>query len=85
MTPATHRCLDKDRERRLPDIGVARLEIDDARVSDAIAPVPATAHRAAVPWLVAPLAIAALLAVGWLVASPLWNTPERQPVGSLAG
>jgi hypothetical protein len=26
-----------------------------------------------------------LLAVGWLVASPLWNTRERQPVGSLAG
>ena len=35
-TPATirtalRRCLEKDRRRRLPDIGVMRLDIDDAR------------------------------------------------------
>jgi MFS family permease len=30
-------------------------------------------------------AFGGLLAVGWLVASPLWNARERQPVGSLAG
>lgn len=30
-------------------------------------------------------AFGGLLAVGWLVASPLSNTRERQPVGSLAG
>ncbi|MGH9253659.1 MAG: protein kinase domain-containing protein [Vicinamibacterales bacterium] len=29
------RCLDKDRKRRLPDIGVARLEIDDALAAPA--------------------------------------------------
>ena len=45
-TPATirtalRRCLEKDRRRRLPDIGVVRLDIDDAAASHA-APLAAT-------------------------------------------
>ena len=48
-TPASirrllHRCLEKDRNRRIPDIGVARLEIDDAA-----APADPTSPAAAPP------------------------------------
>jgi tRNA A-37 threonylcarbamoyl transferase component Bud32 len=59
------RCLEKDRKRRLPDIGVARLEIDEALA----APVATVPHVSAsrqrrpqhVAWSVA--AIAALVAL----------------------
>ncbi|MFN7916709.1 MAG: protein kinase [Vicinamibacterales bacterium] len=48
------RCLEKDRKQRLTDIGVARLDIDEAlhpnahdEVEAAVAPVPATPSRSA--------------------------------------
>ena len=39
------RCLQKDRKRRLPDIGVARLEIDDALAGAETAPPPRHPRR----------------------------------------
>ena len=72
------RCLVKDRKRRLPDIGVARLEIDDA-LSAATEPVNAPAAapvqakpRRPIPWI-AGLAAALLIAAGavwWAKRAP---------------
>ena len=56
------RCLQKDRKRRLPDIAVARLDIDDAIASpqaSAIALPVRPARRQRVPWVIAALALAA--------------------------
>jgi hypothetical protein len=64
------RCLDRDRRKRLPDIGIARLEIDDAQVSEPAVPALAVqrgSRRSSVlPWLVAAAALAALVLVTWL-------------------
>ncbi len=53
------RCLEKDRRKRLPDIGVARIEIDDALAAPDEAP-PARVRPA---WIVA-AALAGALIVG---------------------
>src|SRR5215475_11456910 len=64
------RCLEKDRKRRLPDIGAARLEIDEALA----APVPPMLTEVEAPrpngqrlaWTVAALASVAALALAGL-------------------
>ena len=62
------RCLEKDRQRRLPDIGVARIELDDALAAPVIVDAPAAAvppvrARVHSAWIVAvTLLVAALLA-----------------------
>jgi hypothetical protein len=63
------RCLEKDRKRRLPDIGVARLEIDEALASprEAVAPARRNPRR----WIIAALAAA-------IVAVAVWR-PFGQP------
>ena len=75
------RCLEKDRKRRLPDIGVARLEIDDALAAPeqpAMAP-RAESGAAWLPWIAvgaAALLIAAGAAVwqaGRAPAQELWS------------
>ena len=62
------RCLSKDRQQRLRDIGDARLEIDEALASPAAAPdarIAGAWHRR-VPWIIAVLATAAATAgLGW--------------------
>jgi Tol biopolymer transport system component len=58
------RCLEKDRRKRLPDIGVARLEIDDA-MAPTTAPAEAPRPRASR----APLALVAVLIVTTLSAA----------------
>jgi Tol biopolymer transport system component len=55
------RCLQRDRKRRLPDIAVARLDIDDAIASPpassaALSARPVRQQR--VPWVIAALALA---------------------------
>jgi eukaryotic-like serine/threonine-protein kinase len=64
------RCLERDRKRRLPDIGVARLEIDEALggspESLALAAVPHA--RAAIRWRNAAVALAALALAGLALA-----------------
>ena len=59
------RCLTKDPRERLTDIGVARLEIKDALTaprSDADQPA-LPPHRPRLPWIVATLSVALMLAV----------------------
>ena len=70
VTPAAirrllRRCLTKDPRERLTDIGVARLEIKDALTaprSDADQPA-LRPHRPRLPWIVATLSVALMLAV----------------------
>jgi serine/threonine-protein kinase len=62
------RCLEKDRQKRLPDIGVARIELDEALAAPAIVDTPTAVSRPArarvhVAWIaVVALLVAALLA-----------------------
>lgn len=66
------RCLEKDSKRRLPDIGVARLEIEDAAVSSSteaigVAPRPPT-RRNAMAWLAGAGGLAAGAGLGRVLA-----------------
>jgi serine/threonine protein kinase/Tol biopolymer transport system component len=77
------RCLERDRKKRLPDIAVARLEIDEALATPVEAPpappVPVLPPRRALPpWLIAAasLAIAIVAGVAWWQSSrPLPGAP----------
>ena len=66
------RCLEKDRKRRLPDIGVARIEIDDARLSPEPDRQPRRAAR--IQW---PVIFAAFLVLA--AAAGLWWAAARAP------
>ena len=71
------RCLQKDRKRRLPDIGVARLDIDDALA----APEPAVATlppkpRSARPWIA--LAAAVVLVVLGILIGRMRSAPQPE-------
>ena len=71
------RCLTKDPKRRLRDIGDARIEIDES--SEAAAAGGATVSprsRAPVIWLLAPVAIVAIVASG----AAGWLAYTRRPV-----
>ena len=77
------RCLERDRTKRLPDIGVARLEIDDALATPhAGAVTPTTRRQSPVPWLVAALACLALVVVSWY---GLRARPETRWTGTRLG
>ena len=61
-TPASirrllRRCLERDRKKRLPDIAVARLEIDEPEPAAPVAAAPV--KRAGLPWIVAGAALLA--------------------------
>jgi serine/threonine protein kinase len=64
------RCLEKDRKRRLPDIGVARLEIDEALAAPALpatsAETPSRRGEQRLAWIVAAVAGVAAVGVGAL-------------------
>jgi len=67
------RCLEKDRRKRLPDIGVARIEIDDALAAPQESPPP----RVRPAWLVAgALAVAAIVGVALSLRSPQTQAPQ---------
>ena len=79
------RCLQKDPQKRLPHIGLARLEIDDgpADAQGASAPVAATLRRW--PRAVALGAVAIVagglgLAAGWYVTRPAPSPTVRFPI-----
>ncbi len=68
------RCLEKDRRKRLPDIGVARIEIDDALAAPADVGVSGARVRRA--WIVAAaLAIAGIVGIALYARSPSTRTP----------
>jgi len=75
------RCLEKDRRRRLPDIGVARLEIDEALAAPAAMPasamLPAPPRRQRLAWAVAAVLGVAALALAGLHFSEA--PPEAPP------
>ena len=84
-----HRCLQKDRKRRLPDIGVARLELDEVLAG----PTPADASRApahptgrpSLFWVAVTAVVAALVTGGamWtLRPSPAPGSPVRSVISA---
>jgi serine/threonine-protein kinase len=79
------RCLERDRKRRLRDIGEARIAIEDAiahpeapapAAMGAVVPAPAPARRAILPWAVA---AALALTAAWLG----WRAISAPPAGAL--
>jgi hypothetical protein len=67
------RCLRKDPNTRMRDIGEARLMLDEPEAAVAPAPIVA-ARRAWLPWVVAGLAV--------LAAAGVWLRPKAQDPGS---
>src|SRR5207244_4459698 len=88
------RCLEKDRKKRLPDIGVARLEIDEALTAPPEAvPTVQAQRRSWLPWAVAgALAVALLFTFAWFyratpeaqVVKLSLTTPEKMSLSSMA-
>jgi hypothetical protein len=76
------RCLEKDRKKRLPDIGVARLEIDEAADPEQTVTERATKRRYLVPWIVTALALLVLFFGSWY---DLRIQPESHWVGTRLG
>ena len=56
------RCLERDPKRRLPHIGVARIEFDDA-VKTPVGPVPPSPVQSRRSWLIAVLGVVALAGI----------------------
>jgi serine/threonine-protein kinase len=85
------RCLAKDRSNRLPDIGAARLDIDDARTEASRGPVDpragessGTSKRQTVAWAIGAVALAVVTAlVGWMAtrARPVDRSVARVLLG----
>ena len=81
LPPETHpairrlltRCLEKNPRERASDIGMARIEINEALKKPAPAATPARPGRAWIPWTVAALASVAALAFGvaWRARPPV--------------
>jgi Tol biopolymer transport system component len=91
-TPATvrtslRRCLEKDRQRRLPDIGVVRLDIDDAAAAEprgagsGDAPAAAPRARARINGSVAASAAVLGLVVG-AIAGGWWSQRGPRPASN---
>jgi serine/threonine protein kinase/Tol biopolymer transport system component len=59
------RCIEKNRHERIPDIGVARLEINDALKAPAVSPaivLPSRATRPRLAWSIAAVSVVVALA-----------------------
>ena len=77
--PSIHRllrrCLEKDRGERLPDIGIARLEIKDAASPGAGVAKVSRSSRERAAWTAAGICAAASLVLAWALAARLRETP----------
>jgi len=74
------RCLQKDPQKRLPHIGVARIEIDEpasapAPAADVVAPTR-TRQRRSVSW---PLAVVIIVAMMLVYSALPWLQDDQQP------
>jgi serine/threonine-protein kinase len=81
------RCLNKDPKDRLPDIGVARLEIrdaSDAARSGEVATQLVRAPRKSRPWWMMALGVVAGAIVAGIVALRMWPAPASLPALKLA-
>jgi serine/threonine protein kinase len=68
------RCLEKQASRRLPHIGVARIDLDDTRAGEAVAPLTPAARLRVAHLLAAAMAgIGATAVAAWL----LWPVPAN--------
>jgi serine/threonine-protein kinase len=65
------RCLQRDRKKRLPDIGVALMEIDEAQAEPQAPAVTAAPRRSPLLWVVATLLAGTLIAVSWSRLQPV--------------
>jgi len=79
------RCLEKESARRLPDIGVARLEIDDAAndlggATEAAASVTSRTHDRVWRRATGAAALVALVAVGFAAWSAMRPPPMAAPI-----
>ena len=63
------RCLQKDRRERLPDVGAARIELQELQLGSAPAVVTANRPRARTHWPMLPWALFALAAAAAIVAA----------------
>ena len=86
------RCLEKDRRERLPDIGVARLEIKEALsapLTDQVAPVSRSRRRVWQSPAIAAVVASGLVAAGglgvWAALRPSPASPVRLTVAAPAG
>ena len=68
------RCLQKDPEKRLPHIGLARIEIDEGGAGPTRQELPERPWRRAVPW-----ALTGTLAIGLAVIVVLWSPWRAAP------
>jgi serine/threonine-protein kinase len=85
------RCLEKERKRRLRDIGDTLTELDDALteqpIEQTVAAAPVVqlaAWRHALPWALGLAVVAAFIAgfVGWSLRAPPLGSPERFVISS---
>jgi eukaryotic-like serine/threonine-protein kinase len=76
------RCLQKDPQKRLPHIGVARLEIDDASVDLRTAPGVSPAPLRLAPWWKRPAFMVVVASIaGALAANAAWMlAPRSAPI-----
>jgi len=74
------RCLVKDRSNRLPDIGSARLDIDEARAEPPVAPVEMAGARTnrSVAWAIGAAVFAALAVLAAVGAWMAMRTPPAE-------
>jgi serine/threonine protein kinase len=73
-----HRCLEKDRRRRLADIADARFELDEAPADEPAPPVARrTLSRAGIAWFAAGVCLTA--ALGLVAAMYLRSEPAEAP------
>jgi serine/threonine-protein kinase len=81
------RCFNKDPKDRLPDIGVARLEIrdasDSARSGEVASPI-VRAPRKSRPWWMMAAGVAAGAIVAGIIAWRMWPAPASLPALKLA-
>ena len=74
-----HRCMEKDRKERIPDISVARFEIKEALTTPSLETVTATAVRPSSRWRRAAAVALAVLAGSALTGTAVWLLARPVP------